>query len=107
MNKNINLDREFIRWFYEEQYPELGSNRAQAQAMGMEGISVDVRDYWMREAYKQGARAMAQDVLDTLADYACAVEGLEPEMVTPAEIFDRARENLFCYTTRVLNEPQR
>lgn len=104
MGKQINLDREFIKWFYEEQYPEQGSNRAQAQAMGMEGVSIDVRDYWMRQAYLQGAQTMAQDLLDTLADYACACEGLDPEMVTPAEIFDRARENLFVYAARTLDK---
>lgn len=99
---NIDLDREFIKWFYEEQYPELGSNRAQAQSMGMTA-SIDVRDYWQREAYKAGARKMAQDILDTLADYACAVEGLEPELLEPCEVFDRARENLFVYVTKVLD----
>lgn len=96
------LDREFIKWFYEENYPEQGSNRAQAQAMGM-SASIDVRDYWMREAYKAGARAQAQDMLDVLAAWACAVEGLDPELLTPADVYDRSRENLFAYVTKVLD----
>ena len=105
MKQTFNLDREFIKWFYEEQYPELGSNRCQVQAMGDFPIgNIDVRDYWMRQAYKAGARAMAQDMLDTLAQYACAVEGLEPEMLEPCEVYDRARESLFVYATRVLDE---
>jgi len=103
MGKQINLDREFIKWFYDEQYPQAGSNRAQAQALGMPA-DIDARDYWTRLAYKAGARAMAQDLLDTLCDYACACEGLEPEMLTPSDVYDRARENLFVYVTRALEE---
>ncbi len=104
MGKPINLDREFIKWFYEDEYPEQGSNRAQAQAHGMSLTRIDVRDYWMRQAYKAGARKMAQDLLDTLADYATACEGLDPELMTPSETFDRARENLFVYATATLEK---
>lgn len=105
MKPQFNLDREFIKWFYEDEYPDLGSNRAQVQQNGMFPISgVDVRDYWMRQAYKAGARAMAQESLDVLADWACAVEGLEPEMLEPCDVYDRARESLFAYSTRVLDE---
>lgn len=102
MTQNININREFIKWFYEDEYPEFGSNRAQAQSMGMIA-PINTRDYWMREAYKAGARMMAQDMLDTLAHYACAVEGLNPELLTPAEVYDRARENLFVYAAMVLD----
>jgi hypothetical protein len=100
MTTECNLDREFIKWFFEDAYPDQGKNRAQTFLVNEKGQ----RDYWMRLAYMAGARAMAQDVLDTLADYACAVEGLDPELLTPAEIYDRARENLFVYTTRVLDK---
>jgi hypothetical protein len=103
MNREqFNLDREFIKWFYEEQYPELGSNRAQVQMTGMPIASIDVRDYWMRQAFKAGAESMWSDVDHTLAQYACACEGLDPEMVTPAEVFDRARENLHSYVNTQL-----
>lgn len=100
MGKQVNLDREFVKWFFEDIYPDVGKNRAGTFLVTEKGQ----RDYWMRLAYMAGARAMAQDVSDTLADYACAVEGLDPEMLTPAEVFDRARENLFVYTTRVLDK---
>lgn len=102
MGKQINLDREFVKWFFEEPYPQPGKNRAQTFLVNEKGQ----RDYWMRLAYMAGARAMAQDLLDTLADYACACEGLDPEMLTPAEVFDRARENLFVYATSVLDKAQ-
>lgn len=104
MNKNINLDREFIVWFYDEQYPDLGSNRSMVMdSFGSLPNGVLWKDYWMRQAYKAGARKMAQDLLDTLADYACAVEGLDPELLEPCEVYDRARENLFAYVTEVLD----
>lgn len=92
----FNLDREFVRWFYEEIYPDLGSNRAQVFGH-FAGFNPDQKDYWMRQAYKAGAEAMWQDIDYTLAQYACAVEGCDPEFVAPAEVFDRARENLWGY----------
>jgi hypothetical protein len=99
--EKFNLKREFNRWFFEEQYPELGSNRAQVYGYGNPANS-DNRDYWMFEAYKAGAEAMWLDIDYTLLQYACAVEGCEPEMVEPCEVFDRARENLHCYVYQQL-----
>jgi len=96
----FNLDREFIKWFYEEKYPELGSNRAQVYMMG-NPMNVDNRDYWMRQAFKQGAEAMWNDINGVLLDWACAVEGLDPEMVEPCEVYDRARENLHQYVNQL------
>lgn len=97
----FNLDREFIKWFYEEPYPEVGSNRAAVWSSGVP-LNVDSKDYWMRQAFKQGAEAMWEDINYTLLAYATAVEGLEPEMVEPCEIFDRARENLHQYVSNQL-----
>jgi hypothetical protein len=51
----MNIDREFIKWFYEEQYPEQGSNRRQAYGMTANTTNINVIDYWMREAFKAGA----------------------------------------------------
>ena len=100
MAQQVNLDREFIKWFFEEEYPDRGKNRAMTFLVNEKGQ----RDYWMRTAYMAGARAMAQDLLDTLADYACATEGLDPELLTPSDVYDRARESLFDYATRVLDK---
>lgn len=104
MKEKFSLDREFIRWFYEEPYPEEGKNRSGTQEYSY-GLTpnVETRDYWMRQAYKAGASAMAQDILNALMDWATAVEGLDPEMFTPAEVYDRARENLFVYVTNKLD----
>lgn len=100
MKQEFNLDREFIKWFFEQPYPDVGSNRAAVHLVNEKGQ----RDYWMRQAFMAGARAMSQETTDILADYACAVEGLEPEMVEPCEVYDRARENLFVYYTSVLEK---
>lgn len=101
--KTFNLDREFVRWFFEEQYPEQGSNRAQAYTYG-NPHNKENRDYWMRQAYMAGARSVAQESTDVLADWACAVEGLDPEMLEPCEVYDRARESLFTYNTKILKK---
>ena len=95
INKAL-LDREFIRWFYEIPYPNDLTNRAMVMAQ-TPTPTVEQRDYWMRQAFKAGAEAMFVDINGALLDWACAVEGLDPELVTPAEVFDRARENLCAY----------
>ena len=97
------LDREFIKWFFEETYPEPGSNRATVFGYG-NANNKENRDYWMRQAYMAGARSVSQENLEVLADWACAVEGLDPEMLEPAEVYDRARENLFAYNTKFLSK---
>lgn len=94
MNK-LNLDRKFIQWFYHDEYPDTGQNRW--GVMSGSRMHVDTVDYWMRQAYKAGAQAMFNDVNSVLLDWACAVEGLEPELLEPCEVYDRARQNLHAY----------
>lgn len=88
-----NISREFIKWFFEEKYPEQGSNRAQVYTYGNPG-NKENRDYWMRQAFVAGAQSMWAEVDACLLDWACAVEGLDPELLEPCEVYDRARENL-------------
>lgn len=95
------LQREFIKWFFEEPYPEAGSNRAQVFFYGNPG-NKENRDYWMQQAFEAGAKSMWSEIDYTLLQYACAVEGCEPEMVEPCEVFDRARDNLHHYIHRQL-----
>lgn len=96
MKPTFNLDREFIKWFFEETYPEMGSNRCQVYMYG-NPQNQENRDYWMQQAFRAGAEAMWLDIDHTLLQYACAVEGCDPEMLEPCEVFDRARENLHSY----------
>jgi hypothetical protein len=97
----LNLQRAFNAWFFEEKYPEMGSNRAQVYGYG-NPQNKENRDYWMRQAFEAGARTMWLDIDYALLSYACAVEGLEPEMLEPSEVFDRARENLHLYVNQQL-----
>jgi hypothetical protein len=96
MTKTFNLDREFIKWFYEEHYPDRGSNRAKVFSAN-EHKNVDERDYWMRCAFKQGAKIMAVETTAILGDWATACSGLDPELVCPDEVYDRAQLNLVHY----------
>lgn len=101
--EELNLDREFIKWFYEDAYPDVGSNRSTVMDYP-QPVPTDIswKDYWMRQAFKRGAQAMWEDLNYTLGAYACAVEGLDPFMVEPCEIFDLARENLHYYVNEQL-----
>lgn len=96
MKPIYNLTREFVKWFFEETYPEMGSNRCQVYMYG-NPANKDNRDYWMLQAFQAGAQSLWQDIDHTLLQYATSCEGLEPEMLEPCVAFDRARENLHIY----------
>lgn len=106
MKPEFNLDRAFNAWYYDDKFLEPLNEVANRSEYHMAGIKfrpvAETYDYWMREAHMQGAKAMWEEINYTLASYACAVEGLEPEMVEPCEIFDRARENLHHYIYKQL-----
>lgn len=101
MKHTFNLKREFNQWFFDEQYPEMGSNRCQVYGYGNPQNSSN-RDYWMQQAFEAGAQAMWDEINYTLLQYACAVEGCDPEMLEPCEVFDCARENLHTYVNQQL-----
>lgn len=93
MKPTFNLKREFNHWFFDEQYPEMGSNRCQVYGYGNPQNSSN-RDYWMGQAFEAGAQAMWNEINYTLLQYACAVEGCDPYMIEPCEVYDSARESL-------------
>ena len=91
MAKCIDLKEEFRKYF-----DELEGNGIRSE-----------RFYDEREAaYIAGARAMAQDTLDTLGDYACACAGLEPELIKPETVYDRAEHSLQVYYTKILDNAE-
>jgi hypothetical protein len=57
----MNIDREFVKWFYEDAYPEQGSNRRQVYSTTQNSQNINIIDYWMREAFRAGAQAAAND----------------------------------------------
>ena len=56
----MNIDREFVKWFYEEHYPEQGSNRRQCYGMTAGTTNINTIDYWMREAFRAGVQSAAK-----------------------------------------------
>ena len=57
----MNIDREFVKWFYEDAYPEQGSNRRQVYGTTQNSQNINIIDYWVREAFKAGAQAAANN----------------------------------------------
>jgi hypothetical protein len=57
----MNIDREFVKWFYEDTYPEQGSNRRQVYSVTQNSQNINIIDYWMREAFKAGAQAASNN----------------------------------------------
>ena len=94
-NKMLDLEKSYEEWFCFDDYGSFGSSRAMY-------ITESRPEPFVRAAYMEGARRMAQDILNTLGDYATALSGIEGSMVTPSEVFDRARENLEPYLQEVL-----
>jgi hypothetical protein len=100
---NMNIDKKFGEYIREQEgfhtrldrlYEEFESGQMR------EGRIIE----WMHAAYRQGARDMAQDTVDTLGDYACAVAGLPEVVYTYEAAFDSAKANLMTYYTQVLDE---
>lgn len=76
IENNMNTDREFIKWFYEEAYPEQGSNRRQVYSTTQHSQNINIIDYWMREAFKAGAASQHYQIGD----------------LTEQQTFDKQRE---------------
>ena len=57
----MNIDREFVKWFYEDAYPEQGSNRRQVYGTTQNSQNINIIDYWVREAFKAGAQAASNN----------------------------------------------
>lgn len=105
MGQNIDLNAKFQEYFNEVEGYALRSERFYAEFES--GIMREKRILqWMEAAYIAGARKMAQDTLDTLNDYACAVSGCKPEVIKPEEVYDRAHSNLMFYYTQILDEAE-
>jgi hypothetical protein len=106
MGTNINLKQEFRNYFDGLEGFALRSERFYDEFES--GVMREKRILeWLEAAYIAGARKMAQDTLDTLGDYACALSGLKPELIKPEEIYDRAHSNLMVYYTKVLDDAER
>jgi hypothetical protein len=101
MSKLFDVSEAFNNYFHENEGEgfSLRSERFYEE-FGPEAVKM-VK--WLKEAFNQGAQAMAQDTLSTLGDYGTAVAGVEATR-TPSQCFDSARENLNTYYAQVLGK---
>ena len=99
----MNIDRDFGKYLHEQEGYATRLERLYEEAPRM---TVGRIIEWMEAAYRQGARDMAQDTVDTLGDYACAVAGIPEIVYTSEQSFDAARANLMTYYTQVFDEQQ-
>lgn len=60
------IDRQFVHWFYDQQYAEPNHNRNGWMKQYYNNENPDHRNYWMREAFLAGARAQAQHTLNLI-----------------------------------------
>ena len=105
MGKNIDLQEKFLEYFNEQEGYALRSERFYEEFES--GMMREKRIIeWIKAAYLQGARDMAQDTVETLGDYACAVSGCKPEVIKPEEVYDRAQNSLMVYYTKVLDNAE-
>ena len=97
----VNFPRDaFQRWYWYDQY-----GIASTRGMWMGDNPTEKFIHSMVEAaFLEGCRWMAQETVDTLGDYACAVEGLEAELITPAKKYDDAQQGLMVYFAKVLDD---
>ena len=102
---NIDLKKKFEEYFNEQEgfglrserfYTDIESQRLREDAVLM--------TKWLEAAFIQGARAMAQDTVDTLRDYSTACAGIEYPHFTQSKAFGHAADNLMTYYTPLLQD---
>lgn len=114
MGKTIDLKEQFLAYFNEQEGYGLRSERLHDDLIYIvwnpgctSAKRMEIVTKWMEAAYRQGARDMAQDTVDTLGDYATAVAGIDEVVYTREAAFDAAKDNLMVYYTQVLDEDQK
>jgi hypothetical protein len=112
--KNIDLNEKFQQYFHEQEGFTLRSERflddlATIMLNAQKDIMSDpiVMTKWLEAEFIQGARAMAQDTVDTLRDYATAVAGIDEVCYTSEQAFDASADNLMTYYTQILQDDEK
>jgi hypothetical protein len=96
---NIDLKKKFEEYFNERFSADLDAHRLSSEDAAI------VAD-WLEGAFIQGARAMAQDTVDTLRDYGTTCAGIEYPHFTQSKAFDIAADNLMTYYTQILRDAE-
>jgi len=100
----LDLKEAYKQYIYEPEGFALRTERFRAEFEA--GMSVERMEQWLEAAFIQGARAMAQDTLDTLLDYGTACAGVEKDKYSLTDCFDKAHANLHIYYTQVLQDAE-
>lgn len=104
MGKQVDLDELFNQYFNQLESFGLRSERFYQDYYHSKGTDPDLMTKWLRAAFQEGARAMAQDTLATLGDYATACSGIDEQNYTATGAFDAAQENLESYYSDVFGK---
>ena len=100
--KKFDLREEFLK--YMNEVKDFESKSEALHEYSEAGIMKEKRILeWLEEAYIAGAKSMAQDTLDTLGDYACALAGCEKELIGPEEVYDKAHISLMVYYAQIFD----
>lgn len=108
MGKVIDLQEKFNEYFYEIEAYSLRAERfydSLDQFSNKQALAASMR-LWLEAAFIQGARAMAQDTLDTLGDYATAVAGIDEVCYNREQAYDAAHGSLMVYYTKILDDAE-
>lgn len=104
MGKQLDLKNEFRNYLYELEnycyrverfYDDLEHNRTHERMT-----------QWLEAAFICGARAVANDTVETLLDYGTAVAGVDGDkkVYNRTEAFDAAANNLVAYYSDIFDE---
>jgi len=88
---NIRTPEEFFNDFYfQETYSGYGSRAEYNDSRATQVYRNDL----IRAAFYEGMRCQAEQTMRILDDWGFAVEGLDPELLEPSEVYYRAANNL-------------
>ena len=98
MGTVFDKDKAFEGFFYQQEGFHLLAERCYDEIMYLRGTKREqMIKAWMQYAFEAGAKAMADDTLNTLLDYGTAVAGLEYKFILNSRekytIFSRVYES--------------
>jgi hypothetical protein len=99
VSKEIDIAKEFDKWFYEEKYSAYGASRAEYVTTSFDATMAEA-------AYKEGAAKMGRDLYLTLLDYGTAMAGIEDTKYNSTQAFEMAAQNILVYVERAIKQAE-
>lgn len=103
MNKIMDLNEKFDNYFHELEGFGMRSERFYAEFQGNSNLAISMHQ-WLKSAYMQGCRDMAQDTVYTLLTYGTAVAGLDEVCYNSTQAYDTAAESLTEYYKQIIKD---